>query len=275
MNEVTLFMPIFKVDGEKRLIRGIITGEYLDKSGEVLSYAGSKAAIESWLGNVREMHGNVAVGRDVEREFDDASKTITVTARISEGAPDTWAKIQDGTLRFLSVGGRRKKSTIKNAADLPAHVFKYHQGQRPKTVRHTTGWEMVELSLVDNPALPITSFELVKMVDGKPTGTEILSRVERSTVQQVEELKNRVEGLKERLAKFRGGYFSLEACDRRDIAKIRSGEHDLVALQKRWREIASEINEWTGSPNHPRLAELQAELLGVGRLVRLGERTNS
>ena len=73
---------------------------------EVLSYAGSKAAIESWLGNVREMHGNVAVGRDVEREFDDESRTITVTVRIGEGAPVTWEKIQDGTLRFLSAGGR-------------------------------------------------------------------------------------------------------------------------------------------------------------------------
>ena len=274
MNEVTLFLPIFKVDGEKRLIRGIITGEYLDKSGEVLSYAGSKAAIESWLGNVREMHGNVAVGRDVEREFDNESRTITVTARISKGAPDTWEKIQDGTLRFLSVGGRRTKSTIRNSADLPAHVFKFHKGQRPDTVRHTTEWEMVELSLVDNPALPITSFELVKMVDGRPTGTEILSKVERNTVQQVEELKNRVEGLKERLAKFRGGYFSLEACDRRDTAKLRSGEHDFGALQKRYGEIAGEIGQWKESPNHPRLVELQTELLKVGRLVHLGEQAD-
>jgi hypothetical protein len=274
MNEVTLFLPIFKVDGAKRLIRGIATGEYIDKSGEVLSYAGSKAAIESWLGNVREMHGNVAVGRDVEREFDDASKTITVTARISEGAPDTWTKIQDGTLRFLSVGGRRKKSTIKNSSDLPAHVFKFHKGERPDTVRHTTAWEMVELSLVDNPALPMASFELVKMVDGRPTGTEILSRVEMNVMEQATDLKRRVEGLKARLAKFHGGYFSLEASDRRDTAKLRSGEYDFAALQKRYGEIAGEIGEWKQSPNHPRLVELQTELLKVGRLVHLGEAAN-
>jgi hypothetical protein len=273
-SEVNIFLPIFKVDGEKRLIRGIITGEYLDKSGEVLSYAGSKAAISSWLGNVREMHGNVAVGRDVEREFDNESKTIMVTARISEGAPDTWAKIQDGTLRFLSVGGRRKKSTIKNSSDLPAHVFKFQQGKRPDTVRHTTEWEMVELSLVDNPALPMASFELVKMVDGRPRGTEILSKVERSVMEQATDLKKRVEGLKERLAKFRGGYFSLEASDRRDTAKLRSGEYDFGALQKRYAEIAAEIGQWKESPNHPLLVELQTELMKVGRLVHLGEQAN-
>jgi hypothetical protein len=273
-NEVNLFLPIFKVDGEKRLIRGIVTGEYLDKSGEVLSYEGSKQAVGAWAGAVREMHSNIAVGRDVEREFDDASKTITVAARISEGAPDTWTKIQDGTLRFLSVGGRRKKSTIRSAADMPAHVFKFHKGQRPDTVRHTTEWEMVELSLVDNPALPMASFELVKMVDGRPRGTEILSKVELSTMQQAKELKNRVEGLKARLAKFRGGYFSLEASDRRDTAKLRSGEYDFGALQKRYGEIAAEIGEWKQSPNHPHLVELQTELMKVGRLVHLGEQAN-
>jgi hypothetical protein len=273
-NEVSLFFPIFKVDGEKRLIRGIITGEFLDKSGEVLSYEGSKQGVGDWSGAVREMHSNIAVGRDVEREFDDASKTITVTARISKGAPDTLEKLRDGTLKFFSIGGRRKKSTIRNSADLPASVFKFHKGKRPETVRHTTEWEMVELSLVDNPALPMASFELVKMVDGRPRGTEILSKVERSVMQQATDLKKRVEGLKERLAKFNGGYFSLEACDRRDTAKLRSGEHDFSALQKRYSEIAAEIGQWKQSPNHPHLVELQTELFKVGRLVHLGEQAN-
>ena len=141
-------------------------------------------------------------------------------------------------------------------------------------MRHTTEWEMVELSLVDNPALPMASFELVKMVDGRPRGTEILSKVELSTMQQAEELKNRVESLKARLAKFRGGYFSLEASDRRDAAKLRSGEHDFGALRKRYDEITAEIGKWMQSPNHPRLVELQTELLKVGRLVHLGEQAN-
>jgi hypothetical protein len=133
---------------------------------------------------------------------------------------------------------------------------------------------MVELSLVDNPSLPMASFELVKMVDGRPTGTEILSKVELSTIQQMDDLKNRVEGLKERLAKFHGGYFSLEASDRRDTAKLRSGEYNFGALQKRYSEIAAEIGQWKQSPNHPRLAELQTELFKVGRLVHLGEQAN-
>jgi hypothetical protein len=120
----------------------------------------------------------------------------------------------------------------------------------------------------------MASFELVKMVDGRPTGTEILSRVEMNVMEQATDLKRRVEGLKERLAKFKGGYFSLEASDRRDTAKLRSGEYDFGALRKRYDEIADEIGEWKQSPNHPRLVELQTELLKVGRLVHLGEAAN-
>ena len=93
-------------------------------------------------------------------------------------------------------------------------------------------------------------------------------------MEQAEDLKKRVEGLKERLAKFNGGYFSLEACDRRDVAKLRSGEYDFGALRKRYDEIAGEIGKWKQSPNHPRLVELQTELLKVGRLVHLGEQAN-
>ncbi len=93
-------------------------------------------------------------------------------------------------------------------------------------------------------------------------------------MQQAEVVKKGIEGLKARLAKFRGGYFSLEASDRRDTAKLRSGEYDFGALQKRYGEIAAEIGEWKQSPNHPRLVELQTELLKVGRLVHLGEAAN-
>lgn len=174
--------PITKVDKEKRRVRGIATAEVLDKTGEVLTYEGSKEAFDEWPGNIREMHQNIAAGKAVEITFDDDRKEISVDSYISRGAPDTWEKVLDGTLEFYSVGGKRVRSTKKSAKDVPEHVFRLLKDgeKRPKKVVWTPAWKMVELSLVDNPALPIAQFELVKSVGGVSIATGILARDETS-----------------------------------------------------------------------------------------------
>ena len=175
--DIRFSFPISKINKERREIRGVATGERLDSQGEVLAYEGSKRAFESWRGNIREMHSNIAAGRSVETEADDTNKSIAVTARISEGAEPTWLKILDGTLQDYSVGGKRRKSTIKKADEVPDYVFVVGK-ERPETVRWTTEWDMYELSVVDVGALPGSSFALVKVVDGIPTATQILASEE-------------------------------------------------------------------------------------------------
>jgi len=176
-NDILITFPIVKIDKDKRLIIGTATAEILDSQNEVLEYQGSKKAFEAWRGNVREMHANVAAGHSVETESDDTNRSITVTSYISRGAEDTWLKILDGTLRDYSVGGKRRKSTVKKADEVPDHVF-VGAKERPETVRWTTDWDMCELSVVDAGALPGSSFALVKVVDGIPTATQILASEE-------------------------------------------------------------------------------------------------
>ena len=56
------------------------------------------------MGNVREMHERVAVGRRVGVRCEDETRRIFVTIRISRGAETTWEKVLDGTLRGASIG---------------------------------------------------------------------------------------------------------------------------------------------------------------------------
>ena len=193
--------PLVKVDKNTGVIRGIATSELIDKTGEVLTYAGSKVAFKNWLGNIREQHDpHKAVGKAVEIEFNDAKKEIVVTARISKAAPDTLTKVHEGILRFFSVGGRRVRSEVKDAASLPERFFRA-VSRRPKQARITQAWEMNELSLVDAPALPVARFELVKMVNGRPALCLALYGRPQDLRKQLEELKGALDTLQRKVAK--------------------------------------------------------------------------
>lgn len=167
---------LFKVSGfnkETREVTGIATSETVDSHDEILTYDGSKAAVKSWVGNIREMHQPKAVGKRVAVKCDDKNKQIIVKSYVSKGAEDTWQKVLDGTLSYYSVGGERVTSEIKAAKDLSPEVFK-GMDQIPDEVRVTTKWRMTELSLVDSGANPDCSIELVKDVNGKPVQTEAI-----------------------------------------------------------------------------------------------------
>ena len=68
-----LFIPITKVDVEKRLVYGTQCAEEIpDRAGEIMDYASARPEFEAWsaeiakasdgrsLGNLRAMHGQVA-----------------------------------------------------------------------------------------------------------------------------------------------------------------------------------------------------------------------
>jgi hypothetical protein len=138
------FAPIVRIDAARREIELCATSEALDSYGTIFDYDASKAAFARWIGNVREMHERRAVGTRVGVRCDDTARRIYVRVRISRGAQDTWEKIQDGTLRGASIGASNVtwQRQMRAAAD----------GERAVNV--ATAYDLVELSLVDNPANP-------------------------------------------------------------------------------------------------------------------------
>ena len=98
------FASVSRVVAARREVELCATSEALDSFGTIFDYAASKDAFTRWMGNVREMHERVAVGRRVGVRCEDESRRIFVTIRISRGAEATWEKVLDGTLRGASIG---------------------------------------------------------------------------------------------------------------------------------------------------------------------------
>lgn len=138
------YAPIVRVDTPTREIELCATSEAVDSYGTVFDYGASKAAFTRWHGNVREMHANNAVGRRVAVRCDDDARKVYVRVRISAGARDTWEKVLDGTLRGASIGA--------NQVVWARQIRRVAGQDRELTV--ATRYELVELSLVDNPSNP-------------------------------------------------------------------------------------------------------------------------
>ena len=117
-NNMSLSMPIAKVDKEPRIVSGFATLDNVDKQSDIVPTDVSLKAFEMFRGNIREMHMPIAVGRIVnfrqEKFFDKATDKffngVFVDAYISKGAQDTWEKVLDGTLSGFSIGGKIKES---------------------------------------------------------------------------------------------------------------------------------------------------------------------
>jgi hypothetical protein len=153
MKKIQLFAALTKVDELKREVWGLATAEIVDKDGEIFDYASSKPYFQEWsqeiasassgrsLGNVREMHQSSAVGKLVDLEFDDEQKTIAVGAKIVDD--DAWQKCVEGVYTGFSIGGR--------------YVNLWPDGE---FMRFTA--QPVEISVVDNPAVPNAHFTAIK-----------------------------------------------------------------------------------------------------------------
>ena len=102
---------VTKQDDGTLVVEGIASTESVDSQGEVVKADAMRAALPDFMkfANVREMHQPKAVGKAVEVECDDANKAISLTCRVSKGAPDTWEKVLDGTLSMYSIGGSGKR----------------------------------------------------------------------------------------------------------------------------------------------------------------------
>lgn len=157
MEEIKFNFPFNKVNKDKRIVTGIATSDNIDQSGDIVDFNASLDAFKSWVGNIREMHGREAVGKAVSYNpvmIDYQGQRysgIEVTAYISKGAPNTWEKVLDGTLRGFSIGGGIiEKDTVNIDGENHRRIKKYVLG---------------ELSLVDNPDNPAALISMIKMAD--------------------------------------------------------------------------------------------------------------
>lgn len=161
MAKLNVFIPITKVDVAKRLVYGIATSEKVDKAGEVMDYDSTKPLYKEWtddfekatngksLGNVREMHSNIAAGKLTSISFDDENKKIEVCAHVVDDS--SWKKVQEGVLTGFSHGGD--------------YIARWKDKQNPEITRYTA--KPSELSLVDNPCLAEATFELIRADGGR------------------------------------------------------------------------------------------------------------
>lgn len=163
-NRVSLAVPIAKIDKENRLVSGFATLNNIDTSDDIVTAEASKAAFSAARGNVREMHQPIAAGRVVdfkEEEFyhdGEFYRGIFVTTYVSKGAQDTWEKVLDGTLSGFSIGGNITDQETKFVKDA---------GPNGKNIRFIKAYDLVELSLVDNPANQLANvFSVVKNSEG-------------------------------------------------------------------------------------------------------------
>lgn len=140
-----LFMPIEKVDTEKRMVWGYASTPTKDLQGEIVPLDTIKAALPDYMNwrNIREMHTASAVGSAVEAHVNE--KGLYIGAKIRDDA--AWQKCiesskgaNDQVYRGFSIGGSKLEKV----------------GDTIKSLRLT------EISLVDRPANPECKIDFAK-----------------------------------------------------------------------------------------------------------------
>lgn len=150
----TLNVPICKIDEEQRIVTGIATNEALDSQGDIVDYEASKKAFADWTGNIREMHNPIAIGKGIDVQFNDKTKDVIVSAKISESADgeNAWIKVKEKILTGFSIGGR---------------IFEVAKDKTVEGANRITDYALAELSLVDSPANPEAQLIMVKSKNGR------------------------------------------------------------------------------------------------------------
>jgi hypothetical protein len=159
--DLNFTFPFQKINQEQRIVTGIATADNVDLADDIVNFDASVEAFSNWVGNIREMHSPIAVGKLVDwksvpvEHNGQMYRGIEVSVYISKGAENTWQKILDGTLRGFSIGGMVQDRKTKFMEKLGRNIN--------EIVRYTLG----ELSVVDNPCNPAGMFAMIKSVDGQ------------------------------------------------------------------------------------------------------------
>lgn len=153
MPQPKIFFRLLKIDIARREVSGIATEEVVDASGEICDYETTKPYFQAWsdgvkkasggksLGNVREMHSNIAAGKITDLIFNDADKSIVVVTKCVDDS--TWNKITEGVLTGFSQGGD--------------YVKRWKDGEFMRFTANPS-----EISYVDLPCVPTATFEVIK-----------------------------------------------------------------------------------------------------------------
>lgn len=157
-----VFIPLTKVDYEKRQVWGWGTVEQPDRSGEIMDWQSSRPYFERWsslskersggksLGNLRGQHNDkIAAGRLIALELDDERKGAWVGAEVVDN--NEWEKVIKGVYTGFSIGGKY----ANRWPDALSGLWRYTA-------------DPSELSLVDAPCVPGATFQMVK-ADGVET----------------------------------------------------------------------------------------------------------
>jgi hypothetical protein len=157
MGDLSLFIPITKVDATQHLVYGVATAELEDRAGEICDYWSTKPHYERWsdeiaqstsgksLGNLRAMHGPVAAGKVTAITFNDDARQIEICAKVVDESE--WIKVTEGVYTGFSQGGTYERRWTDESG----------------LTRYTA--IPSEISLVDLPCLAQARFEMIK-VDG-------------------------------------------------------------------------------------------------------------
>jgi hypothetical protein len=175
-DRISLSVPFFKVDEERRIVSGFATLDNVDRHNDIVDAEASIKAFETFRGNLREMHQPIAVGKVTnfrEEQFYDKStgqtyRGVFVDTYVSKGAQDTWEKVVDGTLSGFSIGGNiTKVDSVQKGDDM---------------VRVIKEYELVELSLVDSPANQLANVFSIQKVDDRIIATGIATEIKMDNI---------------------------------------------------------------------------------------------
>lgn len=175
-DRISLSVPFFKVDEERRIVSGFATLDNVDRHNDIVDADASIKAFETFRGNLREMHQPIAVGKVTnfrEEQFYDKQtgqsyRGVFVDTYVSKGAQDTWEKVLDGTLAGFSIGGNITKVDQVQKGDDMVRVIKEY--------------DLVELSLVDSPANQLANVFSIQKVDDRIVATGIATEIKMDNI---------------------------------------------------------------------------------------------
>ena len=142
-----------KLEDGRMLVEGVFSSDSLDKQRDVVDLAATKRAVERWEAkNLREQHDSKrAVGKAIEFEYDEAKGTASFRGFVSAACPDVQTKVDEKVLSYFSIGAMVNKTEAFKAVD-------------GKTARRIVDYDLIEISLVDNPANPDAKLKVAMAV---------------------------------------------------------------------------------------------------------------
>jgi hypothetical protein len=141
---ISFYAPFTRIaddDGKREILGKATRGSVIDTYNTIIAYEASKRAFERAKHiPIREMHQAKAVGKGLQWEGDDANEDILLYSYISRAADDTWTKVEENILTGYSIKGTNAKygSIVRDG----------------KSIKAITDYDLVEVSLVDNPSCP-------------------------------------------------------------------------------------------------------------------------